>query len=852
MGVLLRSGSRRAPLPGPGSDGLPKTVSSFGLFPARLTLAMLRTKSPRFPLGALVALFFALLSLGHADPPADPPADSSGPSGEAPSLAGDTAGDRKLRSALQQPKHPETGRSDLEKAISQLPEVEVVAVTPLPGMGQPLQNLPGDYQIQQGKTWLQQEEFSLPEFLERNMASVNEVNINGNPFLPNINYRGFAASPVPGTPVGISVFLDGVRMNEPFTNNVLWDYIPQLAVQSMEVVPGSNPIYGQNTLGGALVLQTKSGRTNPGSMIQDYAGDWGTNDLEFQHGGYKGHWDWFLSGNWMSMEGWRQQSSSYVKQLFAKVGYHMEETDVHLEYLGADNLLNILGPTPADMLGGAFGNSMIYTGPNPQYDNLQMINLLASQKLTDELTLGGNAYFRESNYSFNNGNIANDVYQFLGFNYPLNGQALNAEGMPIPAGEWDFGTIDQTGAGARLQLQWEKSFAGMENYAVAGASFDWAQSFFDSGFYPAAMGPNYNNITIPGYPFENQFAVPTFTDYVGLYLTDTFSPTPWFHLTGALRDNYAQMVIGGTGVETSGEMVSLAAAERFQQVTPAAGFTFQPLAAFGVADPNLKDLTFFFNYSESFRPPMPGEITGANPAIPVILPVAQLGDPVLSPVLAQTFESGFRGSLAPGNVDWALSFYRTGISNNIMFEQTGHSAAGFFQNIGEEQNQGVEITIQGSYKKLTWFANWSFLEATFQSPLVLQNAVSSAVPVQPGNRQPNLPEQMVKAGITYQILPQWQVSMDFQYYSSRVLYGDWSNIYPMLTGFAVLNVQTYYTLNKHCQIFAYATNVYDEHYASAGLISQNVFTGAPNGGTIIPFLTPGSPFGVWGGVRLQF
>ncbi len=815
---------------------------------------------PRFrrPLLPVLLLPLLLLLLAASALPSsfaqevdDPASASVGGTGTADPPPVSSPSDRKLRSALQQPKDAGKGQSDLEKTMSQLPEVEVVAVTPLPGMGQPLQNLPGNYQIQQGKTWLQQEEFSLPQFMERNMASVNEVNMNGNPFLPNINYRGFAASPVPGTPVGISVFLDGVRINEPFTNNLLWDYVPQLAIQNMEMVPGSNPIYGQNTLGGALVMQTKNGRTSPGSMLQDYAGVWGTNDLEFQHGGYKGKWDWFLSGNWMSQDGWRQQSSSYVKQLFAKVGYHTEETDVHLEYSGADNLINILGPTPIDMVATG-GNSMIYTGPNPQYDNLNMVNLLASQKLTDELTLGGNAYFRQSNYNFSNGNVANNVDQFLGFNYPLAAQALNPSGIPIPAGEWDFGSIAQTGAGARLQLQWEKSFAGMENYAVAGASFDWAQCFFSSGYYQAAMGPNYNNVTIPGYPFQDQFSVPTFSDYVGLYLTDTFSPTPWFHLTGALRDNYAQMMIGGTGVNTTGETVSLAAAERFQQVTPAAGFTLQPLAAFGVSDPTLKDLTFFFNYSESFRPPMVGEITGANPAIPVILPVAQLGDPALSPVLVQTYESGFRGNLTPGNVAWAFSFYQSNLSNNIQFEQTGHSSAGFFQNIGSEQNQGVEVTLQGSYKKLTWFANWSFLEATFQSPLVLQNAVSPAVPVQPGNRLPNLPEQMVKAGITYQLLPQWQISMDCQYYSSRYIYGDWSNVYPMLTGYALLNIQTYYTLNKHCQIFAFATNVYDEQYASAGLISQNVFTGAPNGGTIVPFVTPGSPFGVWGGVRLQF
>ncbi|WP_242522408.1 TonB-dependent receptor [Candidatus Methylacidiphilum infernorum] len=747
----------------------------------------------------------------------------------------------------------------LEETVSQLPEVQVVAVTPLPGMGQPMENLPGNYQLAKGESWLRQEEFSLPQFMERNMASVNEVNLNGNPFLPNINYRGFAASPIPGTPVGISVFYDGVRINEPFTNNVLWDYVPQLAVSTMEVVPGSNPIYGQNTLGGALVIQTKDGRHNPGSMIQDYAGAWGTNDLEFQHGGYKGNWDWFLAGNWFSQQGWRQESSSYVKQLFGKIGYHNETTgsDVHLEYTGADNELNILGPTPVDMLGGPFGNSMIYTGPNPQHDNLNFVNLYGTQALGEEWTLGGNVYFRESDFSFNNGNIANDVVQFLGFNYPLDAQAIvgyNPDGTPQfgPAGEWDFGNINQTGAGARVQGQWDKKFSTMENYLVLGASYDWSQSIFNSGFYPAAMGANYNNILIPGFPFQQQFEVPGFSQFVGLYLMDTFSPTPWFHLTGALRDNYAQIIIGGFGVDNNGQTVSLSAAERFQQLTPAAGFTFQPLMALGVKEPAIEDFTFYFNYSESFRAPMPGEIVGANPAIPVILPIAQLGDPSLAPVLAQTFESGFRGTIQPGAISWALSFYRTDISNNIVFQNTGHSSAGFFQNVAAQQNQGVEVTIQGNYKKLGWFANWSFLEATFQSFLFLENAISTSVPVSPGNRLPNLPEQMFKAGINYQIFPRWLVSFDFQYYSSRFLYGDWANVYPMMRGFSVLNIQSYVTLNKYLQLFVFATNVFNEFYASAGLISQNVFTGAPNGGTIVPFITPGSPFGIWGGARITF
>jgi outer membrane receptor protein involved in Fe transport len=66
----------------------------------------------------------------------------------------------------------------------------------------------------------------------------------------------------------MSVFVDGVRVNEPFGDTVHWDLVPNFAIQGMQVVPGSNPVYGLNTLGGALALQTKDGRNNQGAALR--------------------------------------------------------------------------------------------------------------------------------------------------------------------------------------------------------------------------------------------------------------------------------------------------------------------------------------------------------------------------------------------------------------------------------------------------------------------------------------------------------------------------------------------------------------------------------------------------------
>ena len=114
---------------------------------------------------------------------------------------------------------------------------------------------------------------------------VNEV--QGNPFQPDVNYRGYTASPLLGTPQGLSIFMDGVRLNQPFGEVVSWDLIPRIAIASMTVVPGSNPLFGLNTLGGALSIQTKDGKSNAGTSVLATYGSNQRRALEFEHGGWK-------------------------------------------------------------------------------------------------------------------------------------------------------------------------------------------------------------------------------------------------------------------------------------------------------------------------------------------------------------------------------------------------------------------------------------------------------------------------------------------------------------------------------------------------------------------------------------
>ena len=130
---------------------------------------------------------------------------------------------------------------------------------------------------------------NLSDFLNKRLNGVYVNEIQGNPYQPDLNYRGYTASPLLGTPQGISIYMDGVRLNQPFGDVVSWDLIPKFAVSEVALMPGSNPLFGLNTLGGALSLQTKDGRggnhteiTLTGGSFGRKIGEFETRGLQFQ------------------------------------------------------------------------------------------------------------------------------------------------------------------------------------------------------------------------------------------------------------------------------------------------------------------------------------------------------------------------------------------------------------------------------------------------------------------------------------------------------------------------------------------------------------------------------------------
>ena len=110
--------------------------------------------------------------------------------------------------------------------------------------------------------------------LNRRVPGLSLSAAQGNPWQPTIVYRGFSASPLQGGAQGLAVFADGARLNQPFGDTVLFDLLPDAAIEGVTVKDAS-PTYGLNALGRAIAIETRTGRSVDGTKLSVSGGSFG-------------------------------------------------------------------------------------------------------------------------------------------------------------------------------------------------------------------------------------------------------------------------------------------------------------------------------------------------------------------------------------------------------------------------------------------------------------------------------------------------------------------------------------------------------------------------------------------------
>src|SRR4029450_8957460 len=188
-------------------------------------------------------------------------------------------------------------RSASAQAPIQLPPIDVIGTTPLstaPGAGGPADitgidrdKVPANTQTLTPQDFDHAKSNSVPDSLLQGVPGVFNNETAVNPFQPDVQFRGFLASPTVGTPQGLAVYQNGVRINEAFGDTVNWDFIPERAIRRLDVLP-SNPIFGLNALGGAISIEMKNGFNYTGREIEGIVGSFGRRAVGAQFGAQKG------------------------------------------------------------------------------------------------------------------------------------------------------------------------------------------------------------------------------------------------------------------------------------------------------------------------------------------------------------------------------------------------------------------------------------------------------------------------------------------------------------------------------------------------------------------------------------
>jgi len=715
----------------------------------------------------------------------------------------------------------------------ELPTVKVVGTTPLPGLGTPIQDVPANVQIYTSGDLSGQRQTNVTDYLEQNPTGISSNAAQGNPFQPDISFRGFSASPLLGTPQGVSIFQDGVRVNESFGDVVNWDLIPQSAIASIQLIPGSNPAFGLNTLGGAVAVYTKSGAHYPGGDIELSGGSFGRRTAEAEWGGSSGDLDWFLTGNLYDDDGWADHNPSEVRQYFGKVGWQNETSDLDVSFTGADNTLQGTQTLPLSFLDDI---RQAYTFPDQNQNKLAFLTTKGSHFLDDNALLGGNAYYR----NYKTRNISSNVND--DFEAEEDVEATN-----------DASAIDQESYGGGVQLVLTSTPGGRKNQLTLGATADIARARFTQNSQDAEFTDDRGTVGVDDFELETD--ADTRSRYFGAFIADTFNLSPRWTLTASGRYNHARIRIE----DRTDEAPLLNGEHTFSRFNPAMGVNFNPNA----------NLTAYASYNEGVRAPTAVELTCADPDAPCKLPNDFLADPPLDEVVSKTAEVGARGVVGASS-RWSAAIYRTRLSNDIAFISAGAGAtnAGFFANVGTTRRQGVELGFETHADPVSIAVRYTFLDATFRTAFTESSPANSSadedgvIDVEPGNRIPANPRHILKVRAGWLVTPQLSVGANVLTSAGVYARGDENNqdANGQLPGYTLVNFDARFLVSPAFEVFARVNNVFDRRYVNFGVVGENFFTGPDR--TFGPavgmdpaaeqFRGPGAPRGAWIGVRYSF
>jgi iron complex outermembrane receptor protein len=438
---------------------------------------------------------------------------------------------------------------------------------------------------------------------------------------------------------------------------------------------------------------------------------------------------------------------------------------------------------------------------------------------------------------------------------PANG--LNGAQLSDTFNGAQLGQIDRTRTTSRtLGAQAQATHAGTlldrANRFQMGASVDHAATRFDALSELGVIGRDFR-VTGSGVflgPSGSPTAIgPVSLDaastYLGAWASDTLDVTKDLSATVGGRFNAARIVLEDQlGTALNG-------VTRVQRFNPLAGLTYK-LAP---------DLTAYAGVSQANRAPTPLELGCSDPLRPCLIDSFLVSDPPLKQVVSTTAEAGLRGALdlpdAYGRISWKAGVFSTRTRNEILNVPSAIQGFGYFANMGATRRQGLELDATWRGERLSVFASYTLLDATFRNGLTLSSPnnpsadANGEIHVTRGDRLPMIPRHRFKAGLDFALTPSIKVHADTILVSGQYLEGDAANQNPKLPGYALVNAGAAYRVDKTFEVFARVDNLFDRRVYAFGTyfeMDQIAFANFTDPRTF----SPARPRTVYVGARATF
>lgn len=663
----------------------------------------------------------------------------------------------------------------------------------------------------------------------RSFAGVTLQDAQGNPWQPNLVYRGFTASPLQGQAQGIAVYLDGARFNQPFGDTVAFDLLPEVAIADVQLLDAS-PVYGLNALGGAMVVSTRTGRGDPGLEASYTGGRFDYREASIAGGFAKGDWNAYGAFQYSHDDGWRAHSPSTLYNGYVDVGFDTARGGLHLKLIGADTDLTGNGVAPVELL--AADRSAVFTWPDNSKAKYGRVSLHPWVRLTDRTRIEGTLYAQWLTLRTINGDAA-DIegcddesgalcLTALGDDA---GQSVltDGEGNAIPdrLDGGDYGVLNRgrtrtDAMGALFQIIDERPMLAGDNHLALGMSYDSSRTRFGASVELGALTDDRSVDGLGSFIVQPDGAITpvgllAYADYWGVFVQDRLPILPGLSAEIGLRYNHARIVLRDQiGTALNGR-------HGYNRLNPGVELDYAVS----------KGLSLRAGYAQSNRAPTPAELSCADEDAPCSLANFFIADPELKQVVAKSWELGASGQGEAGGfrLTWLLSAWRTRNRDDIQFVASAIRGQAYFRNIGSTRRQGVEASVKATRGGFTAGLSYAFTDATYRAASTLSSPANpeasedGTITVARGDRLPGIPRHSATLSLDYAGRG-WSVGGDILARSGQYLVGDESNDNPKLPGYAVANLRASVQIIKGVSLFGELRNAFNRHYATFGTFSE--------------------------------